>query len=123
MDPRRAAAVIGAGRAALGAAVLLAPEVASSWLGEHARHPAVRYLTHLIGVRDLALGVLTLASLRDGDGERAARMQLACATADTVDVLATLAARSELPAAGVAGTVALGGGAAAAGVWLARELA
>jgi hypothetical protein len=121
MDPRRAAAVIGAGRAALGAAVLLAPEVTTSWLGEHARHPAVRYLTHLIGVRDLALGVLTLASLRDGEG--AGRMQLVCATADTVDVLATLAARAELPAAGVAGTVALGGGAAAAGVYLARALA
>ncbi|HTZ88666.1 MAG TPA: hypothetical protein VMB05_18535 [Solirubrobacteraceae bacterium] len=121
MNPRRAAGLIGAGRAALGIAVLLAPEVTSSWLGEHARHPAVRYLTHLVGVRDLALGALTLAALRDG--ERAGRMQLVCAAADTVDVLATLAVRSELPAAGVAGTVALGGGAAAVGLYLARELA
>lgn len=121
MDSRRAAGLVGVGRAALGAAVLLAPEqVTARWLGEHARHPAVRYLTHLVGVRDLALGVLTLASLRDG--ERAARMQLVCAAADTVDALATFAVRSELPAVGAMGTVAIAGGAAAAGLYLASAL-
>jgi len=122
MDPRRAAGLLAAGRAALGAAVLLAPEqVAPRWLGGHARHPAVRYLTHLVGVRDLALGVLALATLRDG--KRAAQVQLVCATADTVDAVATLTVREELPTAGVISTVALGGGAAAAGLYLARALA
>jgi hypothetical protein len=122
MDPRRAAGLLAAGRAALGAAVLLAPEqVTQRWLGEHARHPAVRYLAHSLGARDLALGMLALATLRDG--RFAAQAQLACATADAADALATIAAREELPAAGAIGTVAVAGGAAVAGVWLARELA
>jgi hypothetical protein len=122
MSARGLAGLLGAGRAALGIAVLLAPEeVTSRWLGEHARHPAVRYLAHSLGARDLALGLLALSTL--GDGRRAAHVQLACAGADAADALATLAARSELPAAGAAGTVAVAGAAAIAELRLARALA
>jgi hypothetical protein len=122
VGPRRAASLLAAGRAALGVAVLVAPEaVTSRWLGEHASHPAVRYLARSLGVRDLALGILALRTL--DDPRIAPQVHAACAVADSVDALATVAARSQLPAAGVIGTVAVAGGAAVAGVYLARELA
>jgi hypothetical protein len=120
--PRRAAGALAVGRIALGVAVLGAPEeVTSRWLGGHARHPIVRYLARSLGVRDVALGALALASLRDGSS--AAQAQLACAAADAVDALATVAARSELPALGALGTVAVAGAAAAGELALARRLA
>jgi hypothetical protein len=106
---------------ALGVAVLLAPEgVTSRWLGEHARHPAVRYLAHSLGARDVALGALALLTL--SDGPRASQVQLACAGADAADALATVAARAELPRAGAVGTVAVAGAAAIAEAFLARAL-
>jgi hypothetical protein len=119
---RGAAGALALGRVALGVAVLAAPErVTTRWLGRHARHPAVRYLAHSLGIRDVALGALALASLRD-DGGSAAQVQAACAAADAVDAVATVAARSELPALGAAGTVAVAGGAAVAELYLARRL-
>jgi hypothetical protein len=122
VNPRRAAGLLAVGRVALGAAVLIAPEaVTSRWLGEHARHPAVRYLAHSLGARDVALGALALASLRAG--QLAAAVQLACAGADAADALATVAARKELPPAGAFGTIAVAGGAALAELALARRLA
>ena len=121
IDARRAAGALALGRIALGLAVLVAPEqVTSRWLGRHARHPAVRYLSHSLGIRDVALGALALASLRDGGS--AAQAQAACAAADAVDAVATVAARSELPALSAAGTVAVAGGAAVAELRLARRL-
>ena len=50
------------------------------------------------------------------------RWQATCAVVDTVDLLATGAARKDLPAAGVAGTAAVAGGAAAAGFYFSRAL-
>jgi hypothetical protein len=123
MTPRRAVALLAAGRAALGLAVLAAPEqVTSRWLGdEHARHPAVRYLAHSLGARDLVLGVLGLSTLNDA--RFGSQVIAACAVADSVDALATVAARRELPRVGVVGTVAVAGGAAVAGFYLSRQLA
>jgi hypothetical protein len=122
VNPRAVAGALAAGRVALGLAVLVAPEeVTSRWLGDHARHPAVRYLAHSLGARDVALGALALATLRDG--RHAAQAQVACAAADAVDALATVAARSELPPIGAIGTVAVAGGAALAELHLARRLA
>ena len=122
MDARRAAGLLAGGRIALGAAVLIAPEaVTSHWLGEHARQPAVRYLAHSLGARDVALGALALASLRGG--QLAAAVQLACAGADAADALATVTAPKELPPAGALGTIAVAGAAALAELALARRLA
>jgi hypothetical protein len=122
MSPRRIAGLLAGGRAALGAAILLAPEsVTSRWLGGNAAHPAVRYLSRSLGVRDLALGVLALNTLQD---ERVGPQVLAaCAVADSVDALATVAARSELPRAGALGTVTVAGAAALAGFYLSHQLA
>jgi hypothetical protein len=122
MSPRSAAGLLAAGRAALGVAVLAAPEaVTSHWLGKSASHPAVRYLARSLGARDLALGVLALRTL---DNPRvAAQVQAACAVADSVDALATLAVASELPPVGAVGTVAVAGAAAVAGFYLSHALA
>jgi hypothetical protein len=123
MSPRRAASLLAMGRAALGLAVLAAPEaVTSHWLGDdNAAHPAVRYLARSVGARDLALGALALVTL--DDQRVASQVLVACAVADSVDALATVAVRSRLPPIGAIGTVAVAGGAAAAGFYLSRVLA
>jgi len=122
MSARLVAALLAAGRTALGAAVLLAPEaVTSRWLGAHAKHPAVRYLARSLGARDLALGALSLSTL--GDARLGPQVIAACAVADSADALATIAARSELPRVGAVGTVAIAGGAAVAGFYLAARIA
>ena len=122
MGPRRAASLLGAGRVALGAAILVAPEaVTSRWLGDNAAHPAVRYLARSLGARDLVLGVLALRTL--DDARAASQVQAACALADCVDAVATVAARKHLPAVGAVGTIAVAGAAAVAGAYLSRALA
>jgi hypothetical protein len=122
VNARRGASLLAAGRLALGAAVLLAPEqVTSRWLGEHASHPAVRYLARSLGARDVALGILVLQTL--DDPELGPRAQAACAVVDSVDALATVAARSDLPAGAVIATIAVAGTAAAAGFGFSRGLA
>jgi hypothetical protein len=122
VNARRAAGLLAAGRVALGAAVLVAPEsVTSRWLGAHAAHPAVRYLARSLGARDVGLGALALCTLQNA--RISSQVQAACALADAVDALATVAAREELPTAGALGTVIVAGGAAAAGVYLSRSLA
>ena len=66
MGPRRGAWLIAAGRAALGAAVLAAPEaVTARWLGEeNAARPACADLARSLGARDVALGVRDAADAR-----------------------------------------------------------
>jgi hypothetical protein len=119
---RRGAWALAAGRVALGVAVLAAPEkVTSRWLGGHAGAPVVRYLARSLGARDVALGMLVLWTL--DDGELGPRAQAACAVVDSVDALATLAVRTELPPAGIAGVAVVAGGAAGAGFLFSHRLA
>jgi hypothetical protein len=123
LSPRRGAWLLAAGRAALGVAVLAAPErVTAGWLGEENSHnPVVGDLARSLGARDLALG---LAALQTLDDEVAGpRVQALCALVDSVDALATILARQHLPRRGVIGTVAVAGAAAAAGFRLSRGLA
>jgi hypothetical protein len=123
VDPRRAVRLIAVGRAALGAAVLLAPEqVISRWLGaENARHGAVKDLGRGLAARDIGLAVATLQTLEDP--VLGPRVQAVCAAADAVDALATLLERRSLPRIGVVGTVAVAGGAAVAGLYLSHRIA
>jgi hypothetical protein len=121
VSPRQGARALAIGRAAFGAALLIVPErVAKGWLGEYAERPAVHALVRSIGVRDLVLGVIALHTL--DHPEVGPRWQATCAVVDTVDLLATGAARNDLPAAGVAGTAVVAGGAAAAGFYFSRAL-
>ncbi|HEY2142592.1 MAG TPA: hypothetical protein VGG98_11100 [Solirubrobacteraceae bacterium] len=122
MSPRQGARLLAAGRVALGVAVLAAPEqVAGRWLGKHAKRPVVQYIARSLGIRDVALGVLALGTL--DDAEIGPRVQAACAAADSVDAVATIVARAELPKAGVIGTVAVAGAAAVAGFCFSHKLA
>jgi hypothetical protein len=123
IDPRRGAMLLAAGRLALGAAVLAAPEhVASRWLGpENAAKPVVIDLARSLGARDLALGFAVLQTLEDP--VRGPRVQAACAVVDCVDTLATVAAREQLPRRGVIGTVVAALGAAVAGFYFSHRLA
>jgi hypothetical protein len=122
ISPRRGAFVLAAGRAALGVAVLVAPEqITARWLGEqNSKLPVVGDLARSLGVRDLALGIATLKTLDDPAGPL---VQAACAVADSVDVLATILARDELPRKGVYATVAVAGAAAVAGFYFSHRLA
>ncbi|HXN36548.1 MAG TPA: hypothetical protein VN892_00770 [Solirubrobacteraceae bacterium] len=123
MSPKTGARLIAAGRMALGAGVLAAPQaVPARWLGRDAvRQPIVVYLARMLGARDVALGLATLVTLEDPDV--GPRVQAACAAVDSVDALATLMARRQLPSAGMIATLATAGGAAAAGFYFAHLLA
>ena len=92
-SPRSGARALALGRAAFGAALLIVPErVAKGWLGEYAERPAVQALVRSIGVRDLVLGMIALHTL--DHPEVGPRWQATCAIVDTVDLLATGAARN-----------------------------
>jgi hypothetical protein len=123
ISPRRGAFLLAAGRAALGAVVLAAPEqVTSRWLGEeNSKLPVVADLARSLGVRDLALGIATLKTL--DDPAIGPLVQAACAVADAVDAIATVLARDALPRKGVYGTVAVAGAAAVAGFYFSHRLA
>jgi hypothetical protein len=123
VDTRRAVRLIAVGRAALGTAVLLAPErVMSRWLGaENSRRGAVKALGRGLAARDVGLAVATLQTL--DDPVIGPRVQAACAAADGVDALATLIERRSLPRTGVIGTAAIAGGAAVAGFYLSHRIA
>ena len=123
MSTRRAAWLLAAGRAAIGTAVLVAPEATMSrWLGaENARRGAVKALGRGLAARDIGLAVATVQTL--DDPVVGPRVQLACALADGADALATVLERDELPPLAAAATVVVAGGAALAGLYLSHRLA
>jgi hypothetical protein len=115
------ARVLAGGRIAFGAVLLLAPRlVAPRWVGELAERPAVLALARSIGIRDLVMGAIALHTIDHPDV--GPRWQATCAVVDTTDVVATVAARGDLPAAGVLNTTLIAGGAAAAGLYCSRAL-
>lgn len=122
MSPRDAARVYGFGRAGIGALMLVAPRLAiAPFFGRRAAQgPGVSALVRTTGVRDLVIGMIAVHTLDHPDV--APRWQRACAAIDAVDGLAVLAARRELPTAGVAGFLAIAGGGAAAGAWLSGQV-
>jgi hypothetical protein len=121
VSPRAAARALAIARMGFGALLLIAPGVvAQRWLGKLAQRPAVLALVRSVGVRDLVMGMIALHTVENP--QVGPRWQATCAVVDTVDLLATVAARGDLPAAGVANTSLLAGGAAAAGLYCAREL-
>jgi hypothetical protein len=121
VEVRTAARVLHGGRVALGAALLLAPQrTARGWLGELAHRPGVQALVRSLGVRDLVLGMIALHTLDHPDV--GPRWQTTVGVVDAVDALATGLAASDLPPRGVAATVGIAGGAAAAELWFARVL-
>jgi hypothetical protein len=121
MTPRAAARALAIARMAFGLALLLAPRLlARRWLGELAERSAVLGLVRSIGIRDLVMGAIALHTIDHPDV--GPRWQATCAVVDATDLLATLAARADLPRAGMVNTALVAGGAAAAGAYCSRAL-
>jgi hypothetical protein len=119
-DVRAWSLASGLGRVGFGIAMLTAPERALGTLGFGDPSPATVTVTRLTGVRDLVLGLVTLASLDDRDRLRTAT--LANTVADSGDAVTFgLALGGDEPAAASRG-LAAALPAALAGVWTAWRL-
>lgn len=119
---RLLALLIGAGRAALGIALVAKPElVARGWLGEEANNPVPRALITGLGVRDAVLGLVQVST--GGRGRGAALMLLGGAAADAADLAGTVRAGNAVPIRGRAITIALAGGSVLASLWTAPKVA
>jgi len=124
LSPRALSTVLALGRVGVGAALLGAPgSTGRLFLGAPAESGGGGVAVRAFGGRDLALGALTAASLsgRLGSASTATTLVAAGGFCDLVDGVALLAARREIPAAGLAtGVFALGS--ALFGFALARQL-
>jgi hypothetical protein len=120
-NPRRVALALGASRVGLGVGALFLTRPALTALGFGDAGSAGRALAKLLGGRDLALGLATLAARQDAG--RLRELTLAAAALDTADAIAmALAARDPEVRLAALGGVLSGGGAAAAGLWAGRRL-
>jgi hypothetical protein len=121
MSPRDLATQHALGRVGMGVAMVAVPRlVAQPWVGRAAAAPGAQVITAAMGARDLAIGLGTVRALRAGRGARP--WLQAAALADTVDLVATLRARHDLPRFGVATVTALAAGSAVLSAWLYTRL-
>jgi hypothetical protein len=112
--------VSAAGRLAIGAALLVAPEPSLRALGFSEVSPATRAVARVAGIRDFVLGGVTFGAL--ADRKRLLGATVANATADAGDVAAFgLALREGERRAGLGG-LATAASATAAGIWVAWRL-
>ena len=112
---RALTAAFAATRLAFGAGLLAVPDrVAKGWIGADAESEPVKIVTRGLGARDIALSAAVLAFLDDED--TLAALLAFTVLCDLCDVGSTLAAPAgSLPGNARWGTVAMAGGAAAAG--------
>ena len=104
-----------AGRIVIGAAFIANTEQASSrWIGEAAGADG-GVMARAFGVRDVALGVATIAAARRGNLRTLLAVGILC---DVVDCAATLAAGEKIPQQARVVTAAVAAGAALNGVAL-----
>jgi hypothetical protein len=121
LPPRDAARVYGAGRVAIGAALVVAPSLLGRiWLGAPAATPAGAVALRALGVRDVVLGGIAVHTLDHPDV--APRWQRTCAAVDAFDLVATVAARRSLPPVGSALVIGIAAAGAATGAWLGGAL-
>ena len=121
MTSRGAIGLLQGGRAAIGAALVVAPQaVGERWIGAQAATPSGQIALRALGARDLVLGLGAMRAARRREAGAVAAWCLALAACDAVDGVATAAGREEIPNAGVP-TMALAFGAAVAGIVLAAK--
>jgi hypothetical protein len=114
VKPRDLLMQISAGRIAIGAAMIAKPPLATSgWVGRVAHRPGGHVLARGLGARDAALGAITLVALRSGQPVRP--LVLAGLVCDGTDLLATHAARHNLPRLAAPLIYVLAGGALVVG--------
>jgi len=117
MDPATLARGLGAGRASLGAVLLVAPTALTRlWVGPDARLPAARLVAMALGAREVAIGLGTIGAVASGADTRP--WLQAGVFSDSVDAAMTLALREQLPTSGVVLVMTMASGAAALGTWL-----
>ena len=115
MNAKAAAVLLAGGRAAFGAALIVAPRrIAPGWIGDDIERPPVELLLRSIGARDLVLGAGGLLAAASGQSLRP--WLRAGAAADGADALLTIAYFSKLPRQGALGTLSLTAVAAYAGL-------
>jgi hypothetical protein len=121
--PKTLAGALAVNRAAFGLNYLLRPEQArASWIGRAARKPGTQVMIRSQGVRDVALGAGALRALARGDTPELRAWVTGHAVCDLADLVATAAARGQLPkrrarvAMAIAAASTLVGTAAAAGL-------
>jgi hypothetical protein len=120
MDKRQTALVIGRARAVIGITALALPGVVNwLWLGRGGNTPPARALMRMVGIRDLALGVGALTTVKENtQGPEWLSMG---AAADGVDALVSLLLRDAPRRTKLVG---LGAAASAVvGMKIARDLA
>jgi hypothetical protein len=121
VSPKDTARLYALARAGFGAGLLVAPAaLGRPWIGAAADKPGAQIAIRGLGVRDVILGGIAAHVL--DRGPVAARAAQACAVADLVDGVATLAAARSLPVTAY-GVVALAFAGAATGFGLSRSLA
>lgn len=121
MNPPTLARVLAVGRIAIGTALFVAPALsARSWLGDDVDDAGAKMATRGLGARDVAIGLGLLTAL-GGEGDPR-RWLDAGVLGDLADATAAVLARDERPSGAVIATVAVAGGAAAAGAWLRTAL-
>ncbi len=123
IDPlgRQTAIAIGAGRVVLGAGALFATDPALKALGFPKADATGRTLARLVGTRDIALGLLTVAARDERRVLKAATAVSAAVDAGDAVLLGLAGRRPEARRAGLVGA-ASGGSAALAGLWAWRRL-
>lgn len=119
MSPRLLAQVIAAGRVLTGIVLFVKSDlVTSRWVGEaEAGRTGTRVMAGGLGARDIVVGAGALAALNAG-GDAAKPWLIGAVAADALDLVSTLRHAGDLPRSAVAGTVAVAGGAAAAGLYV-----
>ncbi len=121
VDAKQIATVHAAGRAVVGAALVIAPRAATGgWIGKDATRAPVTVVARALGVRDSVMGLGVLRTL--GDPEAAKPWLAACVVADAVDLGATLAARDHLPKQGAVAVAVVAAGSVLVGAWLLSAL-
>ncbi len=121
MEAREVATGLARGRIALGAAAIAAPGLAGRVMfGREGSRAGVKALARMIGGRDLVLGLGVVIALDRGTPVRG--WLEACSVADSIDLVACVVARDDIPRATYVNTVALACGSALAGLWLSRRL-
>jgi hypothetical protein len=122
MAPRLEMQFLQAGRALIGAALVVAPQSpGGDWVGDDARTPGGRVAMRALGAREVLVGIGALRAARSGSASEAVAWSLGLAACDVVDGVATLAEARELPRMGAAvGAFALSS--AVAGAWIALRL-
>ena len=120
MDTRSLAIALSAGRVLAGVGLVAAPSrAAAGWIGPEADLPSVQVVIRALGVRDLALGVGTIAAFRGGDPTP---WVIAGIASDAVDLGATVAGGRSLPPTGRVGVALIAAAAAVTGTVVLRSL-